>query len=247
MHIEVIITCVGYGDFLAITLPETKRHFTTITVLTAPEDLETIAIAEREGVSLHITSIWRENGATFNKAAAINAFLDKRNLDGTDSWILFLDADILFQEDLQWDMAALNPEGLYSVRRRMCETEKDWLEWKAGQCKFDDFPLYVPAVVNGKVWKHRPTDNPAGLCGYFQLWHITKAAGLKRMPASPNAANYDVLFAFSFPETARRFIEGNEVLHFGPRNTNWNGRISPRWDFSTDEPPATSEMTREQS
>ncbi len=229
MEIEVIITCVGYGDFLAVTLPETKRWFTAITVLTAPEDLETIALAKREGVSLYITSVWRENGARFNKAAAINSFLDERNLDGTDSWVLLLDADILFQTDLHRDVAALDPQGLYSIKRRMCDTEKEWLELRAGRRRVDELPLYVPAVVNGKVWKHRPTSNPAALCGYLQLWHATKAVGSKRMPASSNAASYDVLFAFSFPDALRSFIEGREVLHLGPRKTNWDGRVSPRW------------------
>ena len=235
MHIEVIITCVGYGDFLAITLPEAKRWFTAITVLTAPEDLDTIALAEREEVSLHITSVWRENGATFNKAAAINSFLDERNLNGTDSWVLLLDADILLPDDLHRDVATLDPQGLYSIKRRMCETEQEWRELITGRRRIDELPLYVPAVVNGKVWKHRPTDNPAALCGYLQLWHATRAVGLKRLPASSNATSYDVLFAFSFPDALRSFIEGREVLHLGPRKTNWDGRVSPRWNLSVAE------------
>jgi hypothetical protein len=239
MNIEVIITCVGYCDFLAITLPETKHWFTAITVITAPEDLETIALAKFEGVSLYITSVWRENGAKFNKAAAINSFLDQRALDGTDSWVLFLDADILIQTDLHPDIVALNPQGLYSIKRRMCETKEEWLELSTGQRCVDEMPLYVPAVVNGKVWKHRPTDNPAALSGYLQLWHVTKSVGLKRLPASPNAANYDVLFAFSFPDALRSYIQGREVLHLGPRNTNWDGRVSPRWNLSAAERSGT--------
>lgn len=239
MHIEVIITCLGYGDFLAITLPETKRWFTAITVLTGPEDAETIALAQREGVSLHLTSVWQKDGAKFNKAGAINSCLDERNLDGTDSWVLLLDADILLQEDLHLDVMALDPQGLYSIKRRMCETEKEWLELRAGRRGVEDFPLYVPAVVNGKVWKHRPTANPAALCGYLQLWHATKAAGLKRMPASLNAANYDVLFAFSFPDALRSFVKGREVLHLGPSKANWDGRVSPRWNLSAAEQSAS--------
>jgi len=231
MHIETIITCVGYADFLAITLPETKRWFKAITVLTSPDDSETIAFAKHEGVELYITGVWHENGATFNKAAAINSFLDQRNLDGTDSWVLFLDADILLLSNPHPDIANLNPKGLYSIKRRMCETEQEWRKLCAGQLCVDDLPLYVPEVVNGKVWKHRPTNNSAALCGYFQLWHITNAIGMKRMPPSSNASSYDVLFAFSFPEALRLFIEGREVLHLGPRKTNWDGRVSPRWNI----------------
>ena len=243
MHIEVIIPCLRYGDFLSITLPETKRWFTAITVLTAPEDDETIAIAQRAGVSLHLTSSWFKDGARLNKAAAINSCLDELHLEGTDSWVLLLDADIIVQNDLHEDVMTLDPKGLYSVKRRMCEGMEDWLDMCRGRCRVEDFPLYVPGVENGKVWKHRPTDNPAALCGYFQLWHITKSTGLKRMPASPNAADYDVEFAFSFPETARKFIDGQEVLHLGPRKTNWDGRISPRWDLSAAERLASSECS----
>lgn len=235
MHIEVIITCVDYGDYLAITLPQTKRWFEAITVLTAPADTETIALAEREGASLHITSAWNENGARFNKVAAINSFLDQLSLYGTDSWVLFLDADILLKEDLRPDIASLNPRGLYSIKRRMCETELEWRELITGKRRVDELPLYVPGVVNGKVWKHRPTDNPAALCGYFQLWHATEAAGMKRMPHSSNAASYDVLFAFSFPDALRSFIPGRELLHLGPRKTNWDGRVSPLWNLTEDE------------
>ena len=235
MHIEVIITSVGYGDFLAITLPETKQWFESITVVTAPEDRNTIALAEREGVSTHITSVWHENGARFNKAAAINSVLDHLALDGTDSWVLSLDADILLHADLRPDVADLDSQGLYSIKRRMCETEQEWRELVTGRRRVDELPLYVPAVVNGKVWKHRPTDNPAALCGYLQLWHATKAVGVKRLPASTNAAGYDVLFAFSFPDALRSFIEGREVLHLGPRKTNWDGRVSPWWNLSAAE------------
>lgn len=229
MQIEVIIPCVKYSDFLAISLPESRRRFSRVTVLTDPRDEETIALAQREGVSLQLTTAWNEDGATFNKAAAINFALDALAVDGTDTWILLLDADIVLNSDLVKDVEALDPKCLYSVQRRMCETMSEWQELVAGRITLHDLPIYLPAVVNGKVWKHRPTSNPAGLCGYLQLWHITESAGVKRMPTSPNAASYDVEFAFSFPEEGRKFLRGHEVLHLGPRNTNWDGRVSPRW------------------
>ncbi len=175
MRTEVIIPCLGYGDFLSITLPETKRWFTTITVLTAPEDEETIALAQRERVSLHVTNDWRKDGAKLNKAAAINSCLDELDLEGTDSWVLLLDADIVIQRDLHQDDMPLDPKGLYSVKRRMCESVDEWLDICAGRRNVEDFPFYIPGVENGKVWKHRPTDNPAALCGYFQLWHATES------------------------------------------------------------------------
>jgi len=229
VHVEVIVTCVCYADFLAITLQQTKRWFAAITVLTAPEDYETIALAQREGVSLHVTSVWGKNGAKFNKAGAINSCLDERDLDGTDSWVVLLDADILLREDFRGDVMTVDPHGLYSIPRRMCETEEEWRALRAGRRRLEDLPLSIPPVVNGRVWKHRPTGNPAALCGYLQLWHATKAAGMKRMPASHNAAGYDVEFGLSFPEASRSFLKGREVLHLGPSKANWDGRVSPRW------------------
>lgn len=163
MRIEVIITSVGYADFLAITLPQTRRWFESITVVTAPDDFETIAIAKRERASLHITDVWRRNEARFNKAAAINSLLDQRNLDETDCWVLFLDADILLPIDLNPDISKLDPRGLYSIKRRMCSTVLEWRELITNQRHVSEMPLYIPPVVKGKVWRHLPTANPAAL------------------------------------------------------------------------------------
>ena len=98
-----------------------------------------------------------------------------------------------------------------------------------GFLNWDDFPLSVPPIKNGKVWGCLPTSNPAALCGYVHLWNLKHSIGMKRLPNSNNAARYDVGFALSFPETMRGFLENREVLHLGPEEANWNGRCSERW------------------
>ena len=229
MEIEVLIPCVNYADFLALTLPITKLLFDSITVITSPEDIQTQTAVQRNGVRAYLTDVWFKRGASFNKAAALNEYLAILKSTKRDCWILFLDADILFNRHLNSTLASLDKQGLYSVRRRMCESAEEWRGFLAGAIPWNDFLLNVPPVVEGKVWRHRPTSNPAALSGYFQLWHLRGSQGMDTLPDCPTAANYDVEFALSFPEEMRRYLDNHEVLHLGPSKINWNGRVSVSW------------------
>jgi hypothetical protein len=229
LDIEAIIVCVNYADFLRITLPITKDIFESITIATSPNDVETISVAREHGIGIHITEVWHENGARFNKAAALNECLGRIGATKTDCWILLLDADILFNANILPDISNLDTRGLYSIRRRICATKREWDCFKSGSLKWNDFPLSVPPIRKGRAWGQFPTSNPAALQGYVQLWNMKHAVGMKQLPLSNNAAEYDVKFALSFPETLRRFLENREVLHLGPIRTNWDGRASARW------------------
>lgn len=206
-----------------------------MTVLTAADDAPTRSVALAQSAQVRISDLWRKDSAELNRAAAYNEHLDRIRQTKPDAWILFLDADILIPEQLSIDFAALDQRALYGIPRRMCESMAEWLAYGRGERSFDSFPLNIPPVENGKVWGHLATANPAALSGYFQLWNLAHAAGMKVMPGSPNVAEHDLQFALSFPDQLRRYLGPDTVLHLGKPKINWNGRVSPRWEC----PPST--------
>src|SRR5689334_838406 len=118
MRIETVIPCVGYDDFIGFTLPRNVKLLERITVLTAPSDERTIAIARKCGARLHITEAWTQGGP-FNKARALNEWMDSLPT-ASELWILSLDADILLLSEDRLACRHLEPTFLYGVHRRMC-------------------------------------------------------------------------------------------------------------------------------
>ena len=229
--LQVIIPCVDYADILEHTLPITKRHFKRILVVSSEEDDRTTNLCLRENVEVFLTEAWFSGAARFNKAAALNeAIADALNAAAV-SWILILDADIVFPENFVLNCETLDPLCLYSVPRRLCLTEDEWRNFSNGTEAVSSFPLYQVPIKDGKAWGNRPTANPAGLLGYFQLWNAYMT-GKSRFPDSPSASSYDVEFALTFSEEHRKYIDNLEVIHLGPLRTNWNGRLSPWWNPS---------------
>jgi hypothetical protein len=234
MRIETVVPCVGYDDFLGLTLPRNLELLESITVLTAPDDEHTAVIARNCGARLHITDAWSQGGP-FNKARALNEWMDSLSKVGPDVWILTLDADILLLSADRLARLDLDRRVLYGVHRRMCEDYSAWTDFAGGHRDILSYPRDVLPIRNGRVWGRRPTSNPAALSGYFQMWNSQHAAGARRFPERPSAAQYDVEFALSFSQNDRKFIEDYEVLHLGPSKTNWSGRRSPRWEYKGDD------------
>ena len=225
------VSCVGYADFLRLTLPHTLRALGSATVLTTSTDVDTLRCAEEHAVPVHLTDAWYDSGASFDKAAGLNSWLDTLTSD-SESWVLILDADILVPPQVLPDLETLDPQCLYGVPRRACLSQVEWNAFVGGEREWETFVVDRPSIRKGKLWGAHPTDNVAAVCGYFQLWHSIYAAGNKRFTPCPTAACYDVLFALSFQEDRRFELPGREVLHLGPTNTNWAGRISEAWNSS---------------
>lgn len=229
-NIEAGICCVDYDDILRLTLPRNLLSLASITVITAPWDHNTIAIAEQAGVKVFITDAWKVGGP-FNKGRALNQWIQAvQQTAGEQIWLLSLDADIMLLRDYSISIADLDPTCLYSARRRMCLDHSTFQEFTSGKRPLLSFDLDMPEIRNGMVWGHRPTSNPAALSGYFQLWCPASAAGASVFDETGTAAKYDVQFALSFPSDHRRYLDPLEVLHLGPAKTNWEGRKSSRWD-----------------
>ena len=125
MRIEAVIVCVGYGDFLAASLPENLQLFDDLVVVTSPDDEETRAICRKHSVR-HVLSQDHRRDGPFNKARMIQRGFDQI---GAQDWILHLDADIVlprkFRKYLDW--AHVDERSIYGADR--CNLNS-WDEWQ---------------------------------------------------------------------------------------------------------------------
>lgn len=231
MRIESAITCVHYDDFLACTLPHNLSQLESITVVTSPHDPATIRLAKQLGVDLFITDAFHIGGS-FNKALALNQWMEHVSPLEADAWLMTIDADILLFEAVSDGVDQLDARCLYSVRRRMCEDTESFGDLLSGNKRLSDFPLDSVPVRDGKLWGTIQSRNPAGLAGYFQMWCPAASAAPQRFPVTGTAEAYDLTFGLTFPDDARHYLQSVEALHIGPTEINWAGRRSPRWEPS---------------
>ena len=223
------IPCLGYDDFLALTLPSVTGQLREVYVVTHPDDSRTIKVALRFGARLIVTKAWRSEEGLLDKGAAINCWMESTVPRHRNSWVLTLDADIFLPPGLNGALKQTRPGNLYSARRRLCTSKSGFARYESGQADMRDFDLDSVPIKDGKIWG-RPTTNPAALQGYFQLWHVKGGINNStRYPESGSAMKYDIEFAMQYNESSRNFISGYEVLHLGECKRNWNGRVTPRW------------------
>jgi hypothetical protein len=216
-----IVVCVNYDDLLSITLPRNLRHLRECLVVTSPDDVRTQELVRTTpGARLHVTDAFSRHGATFNKGLALEEGFD---VLGREGWILIWDADILLPDRLPLDRLKFG--SLHGARRRMLEDPARWHP--------------------GFNWAEAKPAPDAGMIGFFQLFHAAD-------PALENVRPwYEVTFAHAgggdayFIEHWRRrratmTVFPLEVLHLGPKDSNWFGRATPRLDGGE---PVTSRDT----
>lgn len=203
-----LVVCVEYDDLLAVTLPANMRHLRECLVVTSPGDVRTRAlVAGIPAARCFVTDLFYRGGAHFNKGRAVEAAFDVLGRDA--GWVLIWDADTLLPDDMR-DAATLDPACLYGARRRMCEG-----------------PDHAPP------WSRFPVSREAGFPGFFHLFHTSAPSLCSRPwydPSFRHAGGGDGYFQSKFPADRKRHLPGLEVLHLGPRDTNWCGRVSPRVD-----------------
>ncbi len=239
LPVECVTCCVGYGDFLAQTLPETLPCVDNMVVVTAPEDEETRAVCRRHSVHC-VLSEDHKRGGPFNKARLVQRGLDQINARG---WTLHIDADIVlprkFRDFLDW--AHLDPEVIYGADRCNLVGFDRWRRLKAGAGAWDNHShecghWFHPDAPAGSRWVSK-------LHGYvpigaFQLWHgdaaIDQGMHARRLPYHHgDAARADIQFALQWDRKHRQVLPEVIVLHLesGPAKlgANWSGRQTPRF------------------
>ena len=209
-----LVVCVEFDDFLRITLPRNKRHFTRTLVITSIADTATQQIALTSGCELFVTDAFYEQGTHFNKGLAIERAL---NVLGRDGWICAWDADIVMPPSIQFYK---NPAKLYTALRRTLADPHDFSD----QLDWNTIP--ITGLEN---------EYP----GYFQLFQAN-AAGPPPWYTTDwkHAGGYDSDFQAKFSPHNLAHPPFN-VLHLGPTvdqdlgsrvGPNWCGRTSPRID-----------------
>jgi len=209
MQVDCIIPCVGYDDFLDITLPQTKQHFDSVLVVTTDADLPTRKCCKKHTIPCLCTDEWYSGGAAFNKGRALNEALGL--LNGVD-WICSLDADIILPSDFAARIRPLEPGPLYSAKRKMCYTMEQYNE----HFKHNNMSAFRTDRTNEV------------LLGYLQLWCL-RVRPVKFPIRFPSANSYDLEFCKNWTPDQMMYIPGMTVLHLGSPGMNWNGRVSDQW------------------
>jgi hypothetical protein len=199
---------VDYADVLALSIGRWMPGLSSLTIVTNTKDRATVELARDVAaeydygrVKLHITDVFYEGGAHFNKGAAMEQA--RRVLMPWEDWVLFIDADVVPQRDWKAVVEAARPEpgNIYGCHRLNAK-DHTWL----------DNPLC--SVIR---------DDRVGY-GYFQLFHSTDP----RVQKTPlldtdwtHAGNYDSTLLLMWPTAVEIPVR---LWHLGGPNHNWFGK-----------------------
>lgn len=208
LSMQSVVVCVEYDDLLRVTLTRNAHHFTRTFVVTSSADTKTQALVrEFPNATAVVTDAFYTGGARFNKGAALEEGLAAT---GRKGWIVVWDADIVMPKTM--NMAGVVSGNLYNPRRHI----------------LDDPTLFDDTLD----WKTVPVRQDRWFPGYFQLFNGDDPA-LKVLPWYPtrweHAGGCDSDFERRWPVRARQRLPFN-VMHLGPCDTNWWGRITERLD-----------------
>ncbi|MFZ5832412.1 MAG: glycosyltransferase family A protein [Planctomycetota bacterium] len=202
---RALTVSVEYDDLLRTTLPAMCRHFAEVLVVTSPSDVRTQVLAESHGARVLVTDAFYRQEARFNKGLAVEEGFDAL---GRTGWICVIDADILLPERIG-ELDA-QPGRLYQPHRRILEN--------------------VRARIG--PWERYRRHREVEFAGYFQLFHADDPVLTERPwygTTWTHAGGGDSEFATRWsPADSIRFDW--DVLHLGPIDTNWFGRVSARAD-----------------
>ena len=221
-QVNGITVCVDYDDLLAITLPKNALFLRRVLVVTHPRDERTKAVVRSvPNAQVYETDAFYRHGAKFNKGLAMEEGFD---VLGRSGWMLIFDADTLFP-DCTWFPPHMDPTYLYTANRIHVRNVQ----------RFDPRTAWRDAI--------RIPDSIEA-AGYFQLFHADDPHIMKRPwydMTFAHAGGADGYFQSRWPRAAIARMPF-DVLHLGPRDANWFGRVSPR----VDDTPVDDEQVVEQ-
>lgn len=234
LRLEAVSVCVGFDDFLDVTLPLNHPHLDTMIVVTSHDDKKTHQVCRKHGAICVQTDLLKKNGRNFNKGAAINAGFDFFQYHG---WRLHLDADIVLPDNfrrLLFNHTHLNPGVIYGADRVDVVGRKN-LDQLRHALRVEPQHAWncLLSPRNLSPIGPRYIDPLRGYVpiGFFQLWN---AIAQKAYPFSlGTAAHDDVMFAAQWPQGYRQTLPSVIVYHLCSRapvwSENWNGqRKQPR-------------------
>lgn len=229
-----VLVCIGYDDYLALTLPRMVQELDRVIVATRADDERTRRVIRDTGATECLAEALADGmlrkGAALNEATARLA---------ADAWVAYLDADILvprgWGDNLR--MLVLNPDALYYGERRGPPLH----EWRmarpvAEQALASDDWAGVWETIGDRCYVQA---QPWGYCQVVNLGASALRGRPDRYPAEWQSAQGD-------DSTLADQWYGREccvplpacmgpLLHLphGPARQNWHGRVSPRLDDDT--------------
>ena len=238
LFVEAVIVCHDYWDFLTETLPHNLAVLDNVVVVTSPRDEKTRQLCREWSVDCFVTDAVADDGAAFNKSAAINIGFARLKHGG---FILQLDADIVLPPQFRQILHVFKPSEscIYGAQRYRVIGYNNWLAFEQD-------------LLNNPIWQLKclsvPPDrlSPGATLlhaergyvpiGYFQLFHskyLYSPYNFGYPEARGTAEQEDVLFALQWPRDQRREIPGLAVFHLesseAKMGANWNGRTTPRF------------------
>jgi hypothetical protein len=232
LRLEAVTVCVGFDDFLDVTLALNHPHLDTMIVVTSHDDRKTQQVAKKHGAICVQTDLFRKNGRHFNKGAAINAGMNHFQFHG---WRIHLDSDIVLPDNFRrilFNHSHLDASAIYGADRvdvvgraavhklRTTLPQHAWSCFIEARHQAPTSPRYVDPL-HGYI-----------PIGFFQLWN---ARTQKDYPYSlGSAAHDDVMFAAQWPAAYRRLLPSAICYHLCAQpphwGENWDGhRRQPRF------------------
>lgn len=225
--IRGLTVCVGYDDFLKLTLPRILLHVKEFLVITSSADIRTqelVASFSPDKVRTLVTDVFYERGASFNKGAAIEQGFDAL---GRDGWLMVMDADIVFPVSVP--DAELQIGHMYSAPRYILPD----VQCLESADQIDITPLTIR--------------KECGNYGYFQLFNASDPV-LKKRPWYEvdwtHAGGADASFRKRWNNDTRKQLSF-QVVHLGDPDNNWHGRATPRIDTGEVDPQAVARLEKQ--
>lgn len=232
--IECVITCCGFSDFLAESLPTNRALFDKMVVVTDYEDKDTKRVCDYWNVMCVRTDVFESRKGNFNKGKGINVGM---NALAGDGWMVHMDADILLPPTTRTllETANLDPAGVYGIDRLMVIGETQWRDFiskpdlqQEGWSDYGDCGKFIHIHKTFRVGTR--VAHPSGWLpiGFFQLWH-PKVSGVTTYPEQhTDAGRGDMLFSLKWPRSKRHMIPEIIAYHLeseqAPMGQNWGGR-----------------------
>ncbi len=213
---KVIVTSVGYADFLAVTLPAWRALVPTgLCVATSPDDHATQRMAGICGVPVCLTHAWSQmdpschvgERVSFNMALGLDmAFAG--TVDGTVCGHVSADCYPVGRWPAE---TRIVEDTIYGFWRYDCPTPQAFDQYQA-----DRRLARFPRMKNAHGW-------PIGYCQVFRY-----RSGV-RFGSFPTAGKFDIRFREKF--THKVMLDDVALIHLGPSSVreNWAGRTIPEW------------------
>lgn len=239
MKIDVVMTSVGYGDFLAATLPENKPLVDNIVVVTDPSDVETISVCRKHSIH-YVASEDHSRGGPFNKGRLIQRGFDQI---GAKDWIIHMDADVVLPAKFRdlVESADLQTSTIYGADRCNVVGWDSWQALKKYAGRWDNHAhecghWFHPTFPVGSRWVS--SIHGYSPIGAFQMFHssamIDDGYHVRKYPfAHGDAARTDMQFSLQWDRKYRQIIPEVILLHLESEKAelgaNWKGRKTVRF------------------